>query len=810
MRFKMKKFSNLKVGTKLIIKSVSILTAVLIAAFVTIILYISDFTNTNENASLTTLAEKNAAVMKAELETPLNVARTMAQSMQGYDELYVNSRRAAYDTLLKNVLMENPEFLGVWTCWSPNALDGMDEQYKNTDSSDSTGRYIPYWQHVGSDIVLTPLVDYETPGAGDYYLLARDSAQETIIDPYEYEIDGEKVLLTTVAVPVKDKGGNVVAVTGVDLSLGGLQSMTLEKGGFETSTVCLLSNRGTYVINQDNTALGASITDRKESKADEISAAIASGQQYRMDGASGLTGKQTRTVYVPITIGDTATPWSTGVSVDIDEIMVTTMQITLLLIAILAALIVIIVVSLILIIRRSITKPIKDTAEFAKALASGRLDQPIVIKSEDEIGQLAGTLDNEVRQAFKDIEQARVISEKQAKFQSGEVEKLLVNLERLAQGKLYCDIEVEAGDGDTAELYRLYKKISDDLHTAVGAIKNHIKETAHVLGEISRGNLTAEIASDYKGDFAELKDSINGIVRSLNGVMGEINASAEQVAAGTKQVSDGSQEISQGATEQASAIEQLTASIEEIAAQTKQNAEKTKKALDLAAAAQAESATGNEQMKALQQAMTEINASSTSISKIIKVIDDIAFQTNILALNAAVEAARAGVHGKGFAVVAEEVRNLAARSANAAKETTELIESSVKKVGEGSRLADVTAKALTNILKGSEESAKFMNEIADASNQQATGISQVNHGIEQMAQVVQTNSATSEEAAAAAEELSSQAELLKSMVGRFTLKEQDSQAPAARKADVKESEANSRPGAESPKIALSDDEFGKY
>ena len=320
-----------------------------------------------------------------------------------------------------------------------------------------------------------------------------------------------------------------------------------------------------------------------------------------------------------------------------------------------------------------------------------------------------------------------------------------------------------------------------------------------------------EVVTDLT-EVKKAKAEIEKQAADMHDLIEKVDTAAEQVAAGTKQVSEGSQAISQGATEQASSIEELTASITQIAEQTKQNAKRANEANALTLSAKGDADQGNERMQAMQSAMTEINQASEDISKIIKVIDDIAFQTNILALNAAVEAARAGAHGKGFAVVAEEVRNLAARSANAAKETTALIEGSVKKTEAGTQIADETAQALANIVAGVETAAQLVGEIAAASEEQAGAITQVNGGIDQVNQVVQTNSATSEETAASAEELSSQAELLKDMVGRFTLKREAAQSPGEKPPEKAESiqKEESAAAQETPRIVLNDDEFGKY
>ncbi|EHQ90806.1 methyl-accepting chemotaxis protein [Desulfosporosinus youngiae] len=450
------------------------------------------------------------------------------------------------------------------------------------------------------------------------------------------------------------------------------------------------------------------------------------------------------------------------------------------------------------------------------------------IPLKDKKNQVIGAMELVVDQTA--IMNAARVAEKQAKYQEKETSKLLVNIENLAQGKLHCSSKIEPTDVDTKAIGEMFTNIYKSFEESLNAMSAYVKETAKVLTEMSMGNLDLSITDDYKGDFAEIKSSVNLIIDSFNEVLSNMNNASVQVAAGARQVSDSAQALSQGSTEQASSIEELTASMEEISTQTKLNAANANQANELALAAKEGAIKGNEQMQGMLKAMADINEASGNIYKIIKVIDEIAFQTNILALNAAVEAARAGQHGKGFAVVAEEVRNLAARSANAAKETTALIEGSINKVEGGTKIANDTAAALNQIVEDVSKTTNLVGEIATASNEQALGINQVNQGILQVSDVVQTNSATSEESAAASEELSSQAELLREQVSRFKLKKTTGSAYRGLEhmnPDVlrmlenmsqkkQENSSKNRGNAEAAKtssksrIALSDQEFGKY
>jgi methyl-accepting chemotaxis protein len=381
----------------------------------------------------------------------------------------------------------------------------------------------------------------------------------------------------------------------------------------------------------------------------------------------------------------------------------------------------------------------------------------------------------------------------------------------------HCPRAQKGEDCVTCELYGAHNAL-EELGAIVTGMANGLAEREQLALAIADGDLTSDV--ELASDHDVLGKALSKMQESLSTIIAMVQSSGEQMASGSSQVADASQSLSQAATESASSLEEITSSMTELGSQTNQNAENATLANQLTTQAKEAAGNGNQQMQEMVTAMGEINESSNNISKIIKVIDEIAFQTNLLALNAAVEAARAGKHGKGFAVVAEEVRNLAARSAKAAKETADLIEGSVQKTENGAEIATGTAAALGEIVDGVSKVSDLVAEINAASSEQAQGISQINQGLSQVDQVTQQNTANAEESAAAAEELSAQAMQLKQMLARFRLKNQEN-TQCAQPAALPYTEVNDvqvgtspqegkTPDSPSDVIALDDAEFGKY
>jgi methyl-accepting chemotaxis protein len=462
---------------------------------------------------------------------------------------------------------------------------------------------------------------------------------------------------------------------------------------------------------------------------------------------------------------------------------------------------------------RSISAPMAQGVKMMEELGKGHVSSMrLHLNRGDEIGVLAKTMDK-----FADHLQTYVVGTLQ-KIARGDLSSELVTMDDRdeigpaliavteALQALQADatrLIAQAVEGnlsaraDASRYEGVYRDIIQGVNDLCDAIMRPIEDATTVLERIAARDLTARVTGDYHGDHARLKNAVNTAVENLDQALQQVNMAAEQVASAANQISSGSQALAQGASEQASALEEVSSSLQEMASMTKQNAANAQEARSMSEAASAAASRGVESMRRLSEAIERIKASSDETAKIVKTIDEIAFQTNLLALNAAVEAARAGDAGKGFAVVAEEVRNLAMRSAEAAKNTANLIEESVSNADDGVTINQEVFAQLEDINDRVRKVGEVMAEIAAASEQQSQGIDQINSAVEQMDQVTQQSAANSEESASAAEELSGQAEELRGMVSRFQLTGgSDSgtlRTPAAR------TSASARPAPQAPR-----------
>jgi methyl-accepting chemotaxis protein len=478
--------------------------------------------------------------------------------------------------------------------------------------------------------------------------------------------------------------------------------------------------------------------------------------------------------------------------------------------------------------------------------------QGIPLKGVD--GEVVGVLEVVVDQTA--VVKAQKLAAKVADYQKGEVDKLDQALGRMAKGDVKVRLEPAAADGDTAATKETFGKIEgavnnvskavsslvDDavslaaaaadgrLSTRADATKHEgdfrrivegvnntldgviipVTEAANVMDKVANKDMTARVKGEYKGDLDKFKTSINKAIDNLDQSLQQVGVGAEQVGSASGQISSGSQSLAQGASEQASSLEEISSSLQEMTSMTKQNTANAREAKGLADAAKKGADKGVANMKNLSAAVDKIKKSSDDTAKIVKTIDEIAFQTNLLALNAAVEAARAGDAGKGFAVVAEEVRNLAMRSAEAAKNTANMIEESVKNAEEGVTLNGEVMKNFDEITTQAGKVSEVMAEIAAASEQQSQGIEQVNTAVQQMNSITQQSAANSEEAASAAEELSSQAQEMLAMVSSFQVSGETKKtkpahhepAHAAVHNAVHVAAQTKKPARETPKVAV--------
>ena len=545
-----------------------------------------------------------------QVDAVLNGARltadTMGQALEGMKLGWVDDR-SLYNSLLSQVLRANTNYLAAWSVWEPDALDGKDKNFAGKSGHDQTGRFIPLWVHAGNDVQLDKLVDYTTPGAGDFYLLARNSDRETLLEPRHFNYSGQNSQVITVASPVH-YNGSVVGVVGIDVPCEEIQKLVETIRPYGTGYASLITATGRFVANADREKIGTTLDDSATSQ--QVKQAVATGQVFADIVPASGSSEDVYKVVVPVPVGNTQARWSLAVNLPMTKILA------------------------------------DARAAMYRAVLFGVVTLLVMMA-------------------------------------------VVIWLSRSIALPL--------------------KRIADDLHAAASLVEH-----------------------------------------------------------ASQQMQASSQALANGSQEQAASLEQTSASLNEMSAMTKQNAEDTLKANGLAKQAREAADKGADDIHAMNTAMAAIKTSSDDIAKIIKTIDEIAFQTNILALNAAVEAARAGEAGMGFAVVADEVRNLAQRSAQAARETSAKIEGAIARTAQGVQINDQVAATLNGIVAKAREVDELVARVSSASDEQIRGITQINSAVAQMDHVTQGNATSAEQSAAAAQELNAQAALMKQAVDQLT------------------------------------------
>ncbi|WP_328441584.1 methyl-accepting chemotaxis protein [Methylovorus menthalis] len=989
--------SNMSIRLKIAL----IVTVVAMIGFtVTIATIISKSIEVEKKTALK-LVDESALVGREQaqeiLDRAMVMARSNARTMLAMKYAHQESR-AAVDSLLASSLRQNQDLVGAWTLWEPNAFDGRDKEFINTAGHDSTGRYIPYWNSGSGSVILEALVDYTVPGAGDYYLLAKNSGKETLLEPYMYKIAGKDTLITTISIPIQHNGG-VVAATGFDIPLSGMQTIVSAIKPYDGSYAELITYGGNYVASAKPEDIGKPFTLHGDTKA--VLQKIQAGTAFsHMDkDASGMPVYRT---YAPIKVGDSVTPWSLVLTVPMDVVMAQIHAIRNIAIVVGIVSVIVLVGILYFFLNRMVISPLQESVGTIKRLSKGDLSAKITVKGSDEMAALNGSMaqlgsniqtlisqmtvmseahdrgDTDARVtesnfegAFRDlaygvntmvnghIELNNKAMQVVKAFGEGNFEapleqfpgkkaeinhtieqvrsnlkSLIADADILAQAAIAGNLSTRA---DASRHQGDFRKIVEGVNNTLDAVIGPLNVAAQYVDAISKGNIPAKITDEYSGDFNTLKNNLNqcidainamvadtamladagaqgllstradasrhkgdfrkiveGVNNTLDAVIGPLNVAAdcvkrisqghippaiteeyqgdfntirqnlntcisainalvqdasmladaardgriyvradatnhqgdfrkivegvnetlemiatpivtvkeaaETINTAANEISKGNIDLSQRTEEQASSLEETASSMEQLASTVKQNAENAKQANQLAMTATSIAERGGEVVSDVVNTMAAINDSSRKIEDIISVIDGIAFQTNILALNAAVEAARAGEQGRGFAVVAGEVRNLAQRSAVAAKEIKELIADSVGKTTEGTRQVENAGKTMEEIVNSVKRVSNIVGEITAASIEQSSGIDQVNKAVTQMDEVTQQNAALVEEAAAAAESLMEQANNLVESIRQFKTSENDTgraSAPPARLSSPKpfRAESGGRPAA---------------
>ncbi len=643
-----------------------------------------------------------ASVVQSDIQVAMDTARSLALAMEGLKNRGVPQRQMVNGMLL-NILEEFPNFVGVWTCWEPNAFDDRDADFANAIGHDSTGRYIPYWSRLEGEPGVQPLREFTVEGKGDYYLVPLRTGKEVIFDPSSFEVNGEVQLKTVLAVPIKFKG-NIVGVVGIDIPLKSFEAIIKRVRFYEVGYGFLMANNGVFTAHPTSWSNVGKPMEFFAFQPETIQA-VKNGLEITERKVSKTTGKTTFYAFAPLHIGFADKAWSLAANIPEEVIYADARRITNQALAIGGVVLVLLVVVVWFLIG-NITRPVLRMANTIRQVAKERdLSLDVPVTSHDEIGTMGREFNNmmkALRDSFGMVEDAA----KGVNSQSAEVAKrATANRDRAEQEE---------------------KQMSGILSTVA-----QMGETAGQVQQASVGQ--AESANASYQRMAELLDYMKQMDEAASDQIQEASVATERVAAMGEtagKVTGTAQRQSEQVLHVTEAMRSIARSVEEMTRAADRAAEQGRLVLQA-------TEEGRATVDATVNGMRAIKSSSEQITDITGVITDIAEQTNLLALNAAIEAARAGVHGRGFAVVADEVGKLAQRSSEAAKEIKQLIKDSTNKVEEGTRLTDRSQDVLHKIAQGGEINMRAIQEIGRASEMLADSTTEVNKLVDDLSRLAQ-------------------------------------------------------------------------
>lgn len=649
------------------------------------------------------VARHFASVVEADMQEAMNTAKILAQAMEGMKKKGVPPR-FMINGMLRNVLEQYPNFVGVWTCWEPNALDDRDQDFVNAIGHDTTGRFIPYWSRLEGELSVMPLNEYDVPGKGDYYLIPLQTGREAIFDPSPFEFNSELQLKTVIAAPIRFNG-ETVGVVGVDIPLKSLEPIVKQVRFQETGFGFIIASNGVIAAHPTKWSNVGQNMETFGFKKETIEKVRSGKEADEEQAKSKTTGKAAYYAFSPIEIGNAENKWSLAAHVPLDvvEQRADSIKNWAFVIGVVG---IFFLAGVTWFLVGSVTRPILGMANTIRQVARERdltLDVPIT--SRDEIGMMAREFNNmmkALRDSFSMVEDA-------------------------ARG-------VNTQAGDVARRATSNRDRAEQEEKQLGSILDTVAQMGDTAGKVQdTSNHQANVANQSYAGMNSLIDRMKQVDAATSEQIQDANVATERVNA----MGETAAKVTGTAERQSEQVLEVTESMRLIAKSVEEMTHAATRATEQGRMVLEAAEEGRSTVDATVAGMQAIKSSSEQISEIISVITEIAEQTNLLALNAAIEAARAGVHGRGFAVVADEVGKLAQRSSEAAKEIKQLIKDSTAKVEEGTKLTDRSQGALHKIAQGGEINMRAIEEIGRASEMLAENTQAVNKLVEDLNKLAQ-------------------------------------------------------------------------